>query len=198
MKLYYSNYESFSNAWTKGGLEEAEIYTAKRRMFGTEDAIYSYGPHFCIARRWRAVGRTKSWFLLTERRFSNTTETHKSAVYSTLPDCFTIMLPQVDNLHVYGLVNGTDEDLAAVLLKTECDRLDNYFSKYMKMLRPHGPEYLRYRLEETRESLARLGIELPESLRLKYVEAHDHFHTRAARNAVLDFTAQARRRLLAA
>lgn len=198
MKLYYSNYESFSNAWTKGGLGEAEIYTAKRRMFGTKDAVYSYGPHFCIARRWRAVGRDKSWFLLTERRFSNTTETHKSAVFSTLPECDTIMLPQVDNLHVYGLVNGTDEDLAAVLLKTECDRLDNYLSKYVKMLRPFSPEYLEDRVNLATQSLARLGLKLPEHLRLKHADAQNHFHTRAARNAVLDFTAQARRRLLAA
>lgn len=198
MKLYYSNYESFSNAWTKGGLEEAEIYTAKRRMFGTENAVYSYGPHFCIARRWRAVGRTKSWFLLTERRFSNTTETHKSAVYSTLPDYDTIMLPQVDNLHVYGLVNGTDEDLAAVLLKTECDRLEKGLSNYMRMLRPFSPDYLQGRVNLATQSLARLGLKLPEHLRLKHADAQNHFHTRAARNAVLDFTAQARRRLLAA
>ena len=197
MKHYYTNYDELCQAWARGEVD-GEVYTAKRRMYGTMDAIYSYGSHFCIARRWRAVGRTKSWFLLTERRFSNTTETHKRAVYSNLSSRNTIMLPQVDNLHEYGLINGTDEDLAAVLLKTECDRLDNYLSKYVKMLRPHDPTYLRGRLEETRESLARLGLELPESLRLKYVQAHDHCHRRAERNQVLDATAHARRRLLAA
>jgi len=197
MKHYYTNYDELCRAWVKGEVD-GEVYTAKRRMYGDLNAIYSYGSHFCIARRWQAVGRTKSWFLLTERRYSNTTETHKRAVYSNLSRHNTIMLPQVDNLHEYGLVNGTDEDLAAVLFKTECDRLDNYLSKYMKMLRPHDPTYLRGRLEETRESLARLGLELPESLRLKYVQARDHCHTRAARNEVLDATAHARRRLLAA
>lgn len=198
MKHYYTNYDDLCKAWVEGEVDGHGIYTAKRRMFADYNAIYSYGPHFCIARRWKAVGRTKSWFLLTERRFSPTTETHKREVFSNLSDRNTIMLPQVDNLHEYGLVNGTDEDLAAVLLKTESDRLDNYLSKYMKMLRPHDPTYLRGRLEDTRESLARLGLELPESLRLKYDKAEQHCHTRAARNEVLDATAHARRRLLAA
>jgi gamma-glutamylcyclotransferase (GGCT)/AIG2-like uncharacterized protein YtfP len=197
MKHYYTNYEDLVQAWVEGEVD-GEIYTAKRRMFAALDAIYSYGHHFCIARRWQSVGRKNEWFLLTERRFSPTTETHKYEVYRQLPKDRTILLPQVDNLHAYGLINGTDEDLATVLLETECDRLDKGLDKYLKMLRPYSPEYLEGRVDEAQKSLARLGQSLPDRLLRRIEDAKNHCHTRTARNAVLDATLNARRRLLAA
>jgi hypothetical protein len=197
MKHYYTNYDDLAEAWVKGEVD-GEIYTAKRRMYATEDAIYSYGSHFCIARRWRSVGRKNAHFLLTERRYSNTTETHKSAVYSNLPDSRTIMLPQVDNLHAYGLVNGTDEDLGKAVYETECNRLDNFLTGYNRMLRPYDEEYLLERVRNSSDLLNRFGLTLPDRLTDKAQSAQNHCHSRKSRNAVLDATANARRRLLAA
>jgi hypothetical protein len=196
-KSYHSSYDSLAEAWVKGEVT-GEVRTPKNRMFGDLGAVYSYGPHFCIARRWQSVGRKNTYFLLTERRYSNTTETHKSAVYSALWDYDPIMLPQVDNLHEYGLVNGTDEDLGKAVYETECKRLDNFLTKYNRMLRPHNEEYLLERVRNSSDLLNRFGLTLPDRLTDKAQSAQNHFHARYARNAVLDATAHARYRLLAA
>jgi hypothetical protein len=109
------------------------------------------------------------------------------------------MLPQVDNLHEYGLVNGTREDLAKIVYETECRRLDNYLSKYLKMLRPYDHGGVSHRIILSLELLRRFGFkELPEHLNSKAEQAHCHYEQRQERNSVLDSTAHARRRLLAA
>lgn len=197
MKHYFTNYEELAEAWVRGEVD-GEVYTAKRRMYADLNAIYSYGSHFCIARRWQSVGRKTTRFLLTERRHSPTTETHKRAVYHALWAHDPIMLPQVDNLHCYGLHNGTDEDLAKVVYETECDRLDNFLTKYLRMLRPHDKDYLLERVQKSADLLNRYKLTLPERLTNKAELAQRHCHTRGARNAVLDATAHARQRLLAA
>jgi len=197
-KSYYTNYDDLAQAWVSGHVGPKGLHTAKNRMFADLNEIYSYGTHFCIARRWQSVGRKNEWFLLTERRFSPTTETHKYEVFRNLPPDRTILLPQVDNLHAYGLVNGTDEDLAKVVLETESERFDNLQTRYLRMLRPYNREYLEGRFIALRDSLARFNLTVPERLVKKHWEAVNHCHTRNVRNAVLDATANARRRLLAA
>lgn len=194
---YHSSYDSLAEAWVKGEVTD-EIHTAKNRMHGDLGAVYSYGYHFCIARRWQSVGRKKTYFLLTERRFSNTTETHKRAIYDALWGNDYIMLPQVDNLHAYGLSNGTDEDLGKVVYDTECERLDHFLTMYRRMLRPYEEDYLLERVRKSADLLNRFGLTLPTALTDKAQSAQNHCHSRKSRNRVLDSTANARRRLLAA
>lgn len=78
--------------------------------------IFSYGPHFPIARHIERKG--KKAILFTSRCYSNTTARHKSKVRSAIPPSIPVFT--VDNV----LSNPTREDL----LNLETDALKEYKS----------------------------------------------------------------------
>ena len=206
-KTYHTNYDSLSVAWVNGDIT-AEAHTAKNRMFCSENAIYSYGSHFCVARRWIAEDTGKEWFLLTERRFSNTTSLHQQSVFWAIPEAKKVMLPQVDDIAIYGLkgptmgsyipadkAKSTEADLGQLVLSTENDRACHYVQRVTRMLRPYPEESVQRRFDVAEESIKRFGLAVPEAWKEKRESTIIYCHRRAERNAILDFTAEAKRRL---
>ena len=238
MKKYYTDYESLADAWVHEGA--SGIYSRGHRMNADFERIYSYGSHFVIAHRWnldsdwsnaalrgvlpRSEGwfkpasagpRSRDWFFLTERRDSNTTERHKFAVWSALPQERTILCPQVDYMsdwtaifrHLYeSLPNkhfgGTKKDklnaLGEYVLKLESDRLEKYLAKFMRRRRIIGFDALNDYLKSIQLSVARFGREIPKSFAPKIQKARDHAKARVERTKHLDSIALAKSRLLAA
>ena len=205
---YHSNYDSLCLAWVRGEVT-VEAHTIKNRMFCTENELFSYGSHFCVARRWVASDTGREWFLLTERRFSPTTTTHQQSAFNIIPTKKLILLPQVDDIGVYGLeesgwedcnhpelLHKTDEvSLGQVVLRAETDRLFHYLNSTNKKLRPNG-SYMKGRFDNAKESIARFGIEVPQTWVNKEEEVQKHCELRTNRNIVLDSIKVAKNRLL--
>lgn len=92
-KKCYSGYDELAHAWVHSTDPDFEGYTRQYRMFAercswldgaVDNAIYSYGRHFCIARKTRDK-KGKIIMLFNAYGYSNTTATHKGAVSSAIP-----------------------------------------------------------------------------------------------------------------
>lgn len=72
MEKIYRNSE-IANLWLRGDIESAS--TSGRNFYFNGDSIYSYGPHFMIARKSTNKNGDVA-ILLTTRWYSNTTSRH--------------------------------------------------------------------------------------------------------------------------
>ncbi len=80
MKLAFPSTESTIEAWFSRviGTSQPElflnVYSPKRKVFGSGHVLYSYGTHYPLA-RWIPEQRS---FTLNKQRYSNTTSRHQS------------------------------------------------------------------------------------------------------------------------
>lgn len=213
MKSYYKSYEDLANDWVAGTCS-SDSYTDKRRMLTFGHRIYSYGHHFCIARKWVAPDTGRDWYLLTERTYSQTTRRHVQVVSRAIPSFQRVLLPQVDSLtdlacpEIKRLVpdfridltspDAKEEQLGLLVLHHATLQLDDHVNTYLRSTRPFSPEYLDGWFDRAEALVARFGLTLPDRFGERRDQCEAHYHHRVARNAVLDATLPARRRLLAA
>ena len=222
MKTYYKNNDELARDWVSGTITE-HAYTDKKRMIAygpscdrhpVAGSIYSYGQHFCIARKWKAPDTGKLWYLVTLRSFSPTTRRHIEAVRGAIPSDGLVYLPQVDDLTVQGiseinrlvkdyganllLDSVSEADLGALVFYHEIKWLDEYVASYLRSRVPYPFEFVLERCHKAAVSIQRFGLTLPARFEAAKDQCHAHSHARAARNAVLASTLPARRRLLSA
>jgi len=214
MKSYFKSYDELATAWVAGTCS-SDSYTDKLRMLAFGPRIYSYGDHFCIARKWQAPDTGRVWYLVTERRYSPTTLRHVCAVSRAIPSEQRVYLPQVDNLtdlawpELKLLVpdfridltspDAKEEQLGLLSLHLATQRLDYHINKYLRSTRPGNPEYyLNGWFDQSAASVARFGLTLPSRFSERRDQCAAHYRHRSERNAMLDATLPSRRRLLAA
>lgn len=172
MKSYFTNYDDLAVAWATGDCKPYS-YTAKKRMFTEHDRIYSYGAHFCIARKFL------DFVLITERTYSPTTRTHIEAVSSAVRDSRLIPLPSVDVIPSdYSLT-----DLKNTVMENECAKLDEAIKKYLRTVRPWSRDLWTF--EAAEKTLAKLGMQLPSEYDHKRYLIGEHYDRRSERNIVL-------------
>lgn len=191
MKSYFKNYDELAVAWVNGDCTP-DAHTAKNRMYVEGNVILSYGRHFVIARKFRAPDTGRLWYLLTDRDYSPTTQTHIKSVRSAIPSGQRVHLPQVDDLmHI-----NSEADLAREVLQYECDKLVDYAKSYLRMTRPWAEPAERF--HSTLAYLQRFDLRLPATVLDLIPKLEEHKQRRDERNAYLDSTLEARRRLVTA
>ena len=225
MKTYYKDNDELAADWVSGKIHPAKgAHTDKHRIIACgrynvsphpiAGSIYSYGQHFCIARKWVAPDTSREWYLVTERTYSPTTRRHVRVVSRAIPSEQRVFLPQVDDLtdltsnDIKRLVpelkvdltspEATESQLGLLVLHHATLRLDYHVNKYLRSTRPFSLEYLEGWFAHAEASIARFGLSLPVRFQARRDQCAAHYHHRAARNRVLDATLPARRRLLAA
>jgi hypothetical protein len=224
MKTYYKCNDELASAWVAGKCSDFNgAYTDKRRMIAFNycgvhsnftGTIQSYGSHFTIAKEWKAPDTGRTWYLVTERTYSPTTRRHVQVVSRAVPSDQRVYLPQVDNLtdlatpELKRLVpdlkvdltspEATESQLGLLVLHHATLRLDYQVTKYLRATRPFSPEYLDTWFNNSEASVARFKLTLPARFHSLRDQCAAHYHHRAARNAELDATLPARRRLIAA
>ena len=179
MKSYFTTYDALAVAWATNSCA-AYSHTAKKRMFTEHERIYSYGGHFCIARKF------EDYFLVTERTYSNTTSKHVAAVCGAIPRHRLITMPQVDKLPE----NFSLTDLKNTVMANECAKLDEQVTKYLRSVRPYHDGLCLF--DRAADHLAKLKLHLPSEYDHKRYLVTEHYERRAERNMVLD----AKRRLI--
>lgn len=224
MKTYYKDYPSLAQAWVNGQIGPS-AYTAKNRMiaYGPSDfapqdpvkgSIYSYGSHFCIARKWQAPDTGRIWYLVTLRSFSPTTRRQIKAVRRAIPAEQLVYLPQVDDLTTLGIEgaerlvpeyrldlrapSSCEALLGSFVYHHEVSTLDEHVASYLRSRVPFSIEYLNGWIDRAQQSISRFGLTLPSRFDTAKDQCAAHYYHRQARNAVLATTLPARRRLLAA
>ena len=120
MKSRYNNYDELASAWADDNFDAANgmsTYGDRMKVYpGEPDSIYSYGPHFCIAKKFRASDTGRHFILFTERDYSPTTGRHKKAVWSAVSSHEVVCLP---HLELGGYVSDKDNKAYFVKLTTE-------------------------------------------------------------------------------
>lgn len=90
MKTVYPSHSALAEAWAKNELAPEGHEFRSSNMLATHESIYSYGWHFCIARKYEGL------FLFTERNYSNSTAKHKSKVLHAIGYGEALHVPELD------------------------------------------------------------------------------------------------------
>lgn len=148
MKTQYNNYDELAYDWAKGSFDHDKgmsTYGDRMKVYPHEpDNIYSYGSHFCIARKFKAADTGREFVLFTERDYSPTTTKHKSAVRSAVSWNHVVFLPTLDPpSYYYGAIRVglteipvTEQDLADQVLSNAAAKLEAFGAACLAK-RPH-------------------------------------------------------------
>lgn len=150
MKTRYNNYDELASDWARGSFDHDKgmsTYGDRMKVYPHEpDNIYSYGSHFCIARKFKAADTGRDFVLFTEREYSPTTSTHKQAVKSSgiFTSSQVVFLPTLDRPSYYS---GNQADLKIPV--TEQDLADQVLANAVAKLEAFGAACLAKRPHKT-------------------------------------------------
>jgi hypothetical protein len=122
--------DEIAHLWMHQVVPEAR--NAGKNFYFEGATIYSYGPHFPIAKHY-TVGKRKA-ILLTTKKYSNTTSKHIHNVRMAIPNEFTVF-------HVPYIVQGFALDFHRANVRSFVNLADDSFAKAKKSI-VNGEQYL--------------------------------------------------------
>ena len=152
MKTIYSSSE-IANLWLRGDINSAS--TSGRNFYFNGDSIYSYGPHFMIARKSTNKNGDTA-ILLTTRGYSNTTAKHianvtDAVMYSEI-NVIKCAYPNenrhMENFndwrsHLIEAVSGLSRSRKPEIYWKEIDKLRYYINSYCDFFELEIPDFLK-------------------------------------------------------
>lgn len=152
MKTIYSSSE-IANLWLRGDINSAS--TSGRNFYFNGDSIYSYGPHFMIARKSTNKNGDTA-ILLTTRGYSNTTAKHianvtDAVMYSGI-NVIKCAYPNenghMENFndwrsHLIEVVSGLSRSRKPEIYWKEIDKLRYYINSYCDFFELEIPDFLK-------------------------------------------------------
>ena len=152
MKTIYSS-SKIANLWLRGDINSAS--TSGRNFYFNGDSIYSYGPHFMIARKSTNKNGDTA-ILLTTRGYSNTTAKHianvtDAVMYSEI-NAIKCAYPNenrhMENFndwrsHLIEAVSGLSRSRKPEIYWKEIDKLRYYINSYCDFFELEIPDFLK-------------------------------------------------------
>lgn len=196
-KHVFAGSDDLIAAWRDGTIHEYGK-TPANRLNCDETTLYSYGKHF-VASRKLYYPNFGDFFLITERKYSNTTSKQLHTVSQILPRNRTLYLPQLDDMGEYGDLSSIDQ-LADLVCERNSLKVCRHF-RFLLRKRVFN-QYLRMygipRDFETAEARCKLfgRVLTPEAYAI-YEEVKQLAEERTARNAELAKLRAIKERMLA-
>lgn len=147
-KSVYGSHHTLVTAWSKGTLSPKGDFFKSSTMMCDHKSIYSYGRHFCIAKK--IDGNT---ILLTERKYSVSTAKHKNLVACALRSLFYNVIP------VPTLDQGGPKEWVEFSIKAACGLFQD--AKKARANRPFKTGYSVEYFNRAARYAEEFGVEMP-------------------------------------